>query len=262
MAREAGSNAPQAINPAEKRALSLAVLFIAASLGLIAYATWGLGITVPSCIPESKIFHHGTITKHADKTYEVHFLSKMWGFEPNKVQVPTGSTLDVYVTSKDVIHGFQILNTNVNLMAVPAVITYARVHLAKPGIYAIVCHEYCGTGHQNMSGAIEVSDQFTDISAEGLEAQETGRKILEDKSCLACHSLDGSPGVGPTFKGMWGQTTEFVDGTKRIVDAPYVREKILNPEKNTVKGFAPLMPRIPVGEDEIKQIEDLLEELK
>src|SRR5437588_8915613 len=174
------------INIWEKRAVLLGILFITASIGMIGYATWGLGINVPSCVPQDKLFAHGSIAKKGDRSYEVHFLAKMWGFEPSRVQVPIGSTVDVYVTSKDVTHGFQILGTNVNLMAVPGVVTPAHIHFAKPGIYSIVCHEYCGAAHESMNGTLEVSTEATDISAQGLPSNDAGRKILDEKGCLAC----------------------------------------------------------------------------
>src|SRR5258708_17772147 len=99
----------------ETRVFLLGIVFVAASIGMIGYATWGLGINVPSCVPQDRLFDHGSIARNGDKSYEVHFLAKMWGFEPSRVRVPTGSTVEVYITSKDVTHGFQILGTNVNL---------------------------------------------------------------------------------------------------------------------------------------------------
>lgn len=260
MAREeTGSTKVSAV---EKRVIWVAALFTAASLGLIGYATWGLGINVPTCVPQAKLFERGSIAKHGNKNYEVHFLAEMWTFEPKRVVVPAGSTLDIYVTSKDVTHGFQIQGTNVNVMAIPGVVTNARVHIDKPGIYPVLCHEYCGLAHENMNAILEVSDKATDISAEGLPSRETGRRILEDKGCLACHSLDGSPGVGPTLKGIWGQRVELADGTTRVVDAAFVKEKILQPDKNLVKGFPAVMPRLALTNEEIDQIENYLEDMK
>ncbi|MFN3655184.1 MAG: alpha/beta hydrolase, partial [Candidatus Nitrosotenuis sp.] len=74
----------------------------------------------------------------------LHYLAKMWYFEPAEVEIPAGSVVDIYLTSGDVIHGFQIDNTNVNLMAIPGTVAYARYKFDKPGVYHIVCHEYCG----------------------------------------------------------------------------------------------------------------------
>ena len=250
------------VDRTEKRVIWIAILFIAASLGLIAYATWGLGISVPTCVPASKAFERGSVAKLGEKHYEIHFLAEMWTFEPKRVLVPAGSTLEIYVTSKDVTHGFQIQDTNVNLMAEPGVVTNAQVRITKPGVYPIICHEYCGVAHENMNAVLEVSRGAADISAEGLPSTEAGRKVMEAKGCLACHSLDGSPGVGPSFKGVWGQKVELADGTTRVVDAAFVTEKILHPEQNTVKGFSPVMPKLPLTKEEIDEIENFLEDMK
>jgi cytochrome c oxidase subunit 2 len=246
----------------EKRALVLGTLFVAATVAMIGYANWGLGIGVPSCVPQERLFQHGSIAKQSDKNYQVRFLAKMWGFEPSRVQVPVGSTVEILLTSKDVTHGFQILGTNVNLMAVPGSVTPATVHFEKPGTYSIVCHEYCGAAHESMNGIFEVRADATDISAEGLASDEAGRRVLNDKGCLACHSLDGTSGVGPTFKGMWGQTVQLANGSSRKVDAAFMREMILHPSQNAIKGFEPVMPEVPVSDAEIKLVEHYLEALK
>ncbi len=250
------------IDVAERRAIALAVVFVAATLAMIGYANWGMGITLPSCVPQDKLFQHGSIAKHGDKHYEVQFLAKMWGFEPSRVKVPVGSTVEILLASKDVTHGFQILGTNVNLMAVPGSVTPSHIHFDKPGVYSIVCHEYCGAAHESMNGVFEVSADTTDISAEGLASDDAGRKVLDEKGCLACHSLDGTAGVGPSFKGMWGQTAQLVNGSTRKVDAAFLREMILHPSQNTIKGFDPVMPELPVSNDEIKLIQQYLEALK
>ncbi len=250
------------VNPVEKRVLLGAVIFTGISLALIGYAAFGLGATVPTCLPKGGLFEHGSVAKRGAKHYELHFLAKMWGFEPSRVRVPAGSTLDIYVTSKDVTHGFQINGTNVNLMVVPFVVTNASVHFEKPGIYPVVCHEYCGAAHQKMNAVIEVSDQVDEISAEGLASAEAGKAVADDKGCLACHSLDGSAGVGPTFKGLWGQTVQLADGSSRVVDAGFVKAMILHPAATPVKGFDPVMPEFPMTDQEIDQIEEYLKELK
>jgi cytochrome c oxidase subunit II len=262
MATEPAGNITR-VNRTEKRVLLGATLFVGASLALIAYATWGLGISVPSCVPASKGFDQASIIKHEGKNYEIHCIARMWAFEPTVVRVPTGSTLDVYVVSEDVTHGMQIVGTNANMMVVPGAVANTEVHFRKPGIYTIVCHEYCGTGHQNMSARIEVSDQVTDISAEGIPTPGAGgKKILEEKGCLACHSVDGSPLVGPTFKGAWGQTVELTDGTRHVLNDDFFRELMEDPSKYTVKDFPPVMPKLPLKDEEIKQIEEYLKGLK
>jgi len=250
------------INVFEKRAFLVSVASVAVSLGLIAYSTWGMGINVPTCIPlGSKPFQQASVTKHEDKNYEVHYVARMWAFEPTVLRVPTGSTLDIFAMTKDVTHGLLIAGTNVNLMLVPGAVATSRVHFAKPGIYTIVCHEYCGRNHQNMNARIEVSDQIADYSVEGLPTSE-GMKLLDAKGCLACHSVDGSAGVGPTFKGAWGAPLQLVDGSTRRFDSALFQEKMSHPDTIVVKDYPPVMPVISLTDDEIAQMEEYLEGLQ
>lgn len=258
------------INGIEKRVILTALLVSCLGMGLIAYSTWGMGITIADCVPNSKIFERGSVRKLADKNYEIHFLASMWAFEPSRITVPAGSSLDLFVISKDVTHGFNIVGTNVNMMVEPAVVNEARVHFERPGTYMIVCHEFCGVGHQAMNAVIEVSDSAQDISAEGLPASETqaaatappGKAIMDQKGCLACHSVDGTPSVGPTFKGLWGSKAELTDGTSHSVDESYVEEMIESPGKKVVKGFPPVMPKLPVSDEEMEEIIEYLKALR
>jgi cytochrome c oxidase subunit 2 len=48
--------------------------------------------------------------------------------------------------------------------------------------------------------------------------------------------------VGPTWKGLFGSTREFTDGTSQVADEEYVRNSILNPMSEIVSGYAPVMP--------------------
>jgi len=75
---------------------------------------------------------------------------------------------------------------------------------------------------------------------EGLALQ--GEKVTQKYGCVACHSADGSPKVGPSYKGIYGSQVELADGSKVLVDDGYLRESIEYPQKRLVKGFAGGMP--------------------
>ncbi len=251
-----------AINVLEKRALKGAVGFVLLSLALVAFATWGLGINVANCIPlGTKPYEEASVVKHSGNFYEVHYVTRMWAFEPSVLRVPTGSTLDISAISKDVQHGLEIAGTNLNLMVVPGAIANGRVTFNKPGVYSMVCHEYCGKGHQGMAARIEVVDGLADFAVEGLPSSP-GMKLLDAKGCLACHSTDGTAGVGPTFQNAWGQPVHLTNGTTRTLDADFFSAKVLHPNDTTVDGFAPMMPEIQVTPAELKQMEEYLKELK
>ncbi len=71
-----------------------------------------------------------------------------------------------------------------------------------------------------------------------------GRSLAHRFGCAACHSSDGRPGNGPTWRGLYGKGEILSDGTKMRVDEAYLHESIVDPDANIVKGFAAgLMPK-------------------
>ncbi|HFE66111.1 MAG TPA: cytochrome C oxidase subunit II, partial [Chloroflexi bacterium] len=92
----------------------------------------------------------------APNKYEAYILAQTWTFLPNRITVPVGSTVTFYVTSKDVQHGFNIQQTNVNMMVVPGEVSTLTLTFDEPGEYTFVCNEYCGVGHQTMYGTVVV----------------------------------------------------------------------------------------------------------
>jgi len=128
-------------------------LFIVAILRGVAKYDAG----VPECIPYDESFTEPRIEKLDDNLYQVFALAQMWSFEPNEIFLPVGAEVDIYLTSKDVVHGYHINDVSLNMMAVPGGVNKKTVTFKKPGVYKIVCHEYCGSGHQHMLGEIIVN---------------------------------------------------------------------------------------------------------
>jgi cytochrome c oxidase subunit II len=81
-----------------------------------------------------------------------------------------------------------------------------------------------------------------------------GKSLAQSKGCVACHTVTGAPGVGPTWKGLYGKTETMADGSTALVDEAYLKEFILNPQARVVKGFSPIMPKIPLNDDELAAI--------
>ncbi len=76
----------------------------------------------------------------------------------------------------------------------------------------------------------------------GGEGNAENGKTLAAASCAACHSVDGSTLVGPSWKGLYGRTVELEGGTTVTADDAYIKESILDPNAKIVKGFPPAMP--------------------
>lgn len=72
---------------------------------------------------------------------------------------PVGHTLELAVTSEDVVHGFAIQPLDVTVDALPDEQTAATVELAEPGEYTAICTELCGEGHAEMTAPVRVVTQ-------------------------------------------------------------------------------------------------------
>ena len=70
-----------------------------------------------------------------------------------------------------------------------------------------------------------------------------GQALAQDNGCLGCHSTDGSPLIGPTWKGVYGREETLTDGTTVTLDDEYIRESIVDPNIKIVQNFTHnLMP--------------------
>lgn len=144
------------LDKAEKKVLAITGGLLALFIGTVLFAR-GKYSDAPECLPYDKAYETPKVTQLDDKTYQVYAVAQMWQFQPSEIYIPVGSEVDFYVTSKDVVHGFNIAEKNVNLMAVYGNINKFTVKFDKPGVYPITCHEYCGVGHQNMQAQVIVN---------------------------------------------------------------------------------------------------------
>ncbi|HZH01414.1 MAG TPA: cytochrome c oxidase subunit II [Flavisolibacter sp.] len=145
------------MDKSEKRVLWITGATLALFIFSILYAR-GKYNNIPECLPYDKAYEEPKVVKLDEKTYQVYGVASMWQFQPSEIYIPKGSEVDFFLTSKDVVHGFNIAEKNVNMMAVYGNINKTTVKFDKPGIYYITCHEYCGVGHQNMQAQVIVND--------------------------------------------------------------------------------------------------------
>lgn len=116
--------------------------------------------------------------------YEAYLIAQAvpWQFEGAQpyapLTVPEDAEVTFFVTSADIQHGFKIVGTNVNMMALPGQISKLRAVFDEPGEYNILCNEYCGVGHHTMYGKIVV----TAAAEEGAEDGATEEGATEEEA--------------------------------------------------------------------------------
>lgn len=188
--------------------------------------------------------------------------------QSNELHLPIDKPVQVLLRSKDVLHDFYVPNFRVKMDAVPGIITSLWFTPTKIGRFDIACAEYCGIGHHTMRNSVVVEDKnafqawlnaqrtfaqslAADSTGTGDELVEQGRQLAQNQGCLSCHSIDGSPNVGPTWKDLYGKTETLVDGSTIIVDEDYLKESIINPNATVVQGFSPIMPPYELKDEEL-----------
>ncbi len=91
-----------------------------------------------------------------DGTVTVRAIGQQYSFTPQCITVPADMPITLRVTSADVVHGFLIQGTNVNVMLVPGYVSTIATRFSTPGDHTMPCHEFCGIGHEGMWGRIQV----------------------------------------------------------------------------------------------------------
>ena len=168
----------------------------------------------------------------------------------NELVVPVDKPIKLLMSSQDVIHSFYVPAFRVKRDVLPNRYQIAWFEAHATGEYDLFCTEYCGTSHSEMIGKVRVLPQSEyeawleeqSFGGEGADPAEVGRKLYTAKACMTCHTIDGTPGNGPSFLGVYGHEVEFADGSSMTADENYIRESILNPRTKIVAGFQPIMP--------------------
>ena len=182
-----------------------------------------------------------------------------WSFEyengklSSDLVLPVDKPVVLDLKSVDVLHSLYIPAFRVKEDVVPGSDKEMWFVPQKEGTYDLFCTEYCGLRHAYMDAQVKVKPQeeFEKWLEQGAVASDTaggaqnmdaraGQNILQATGCIACHSLDGTERVGPSFKGLW-QKKEVVitDGQEREItaDSAYIHRSIYKPDADIVKGY-------------------------
>jgi len=86
---------------------------------------------------------------------DAYMLAFRFGWTPELV-LQEDTKYTIWISSADVLHGFSIVEQNLNLQIAPKHGFGATITPDEPGRYRIICNEYCGLDHQNMTSFLTV----------------------------------------------------------------------------------------------------------
>jgi cytochrome c oxidase subunit 2 len=210
---------------------------------------------------------------------EVYVTAKQWMWKfsypsgaasAGVLYVPVGRPVRLVMTSRDVIHSFFVPAFRMKRDVLPGRYTSTWFQAEHIGRYQILCAEFCGAGHSRMWGEVVVlppdeystwlADQVpvrpgprTEGASNLILAEPVPRKTLNSLAdyglkvaalhgCMRCHTVDGTPHIGPTWLGLYGSEVPLDDGRTVTADAAYLTESMMDPMAQIVRGFKPVMP--------------------
>jgi len=164
--------APEHGDPGERiehtwAGVSVAIIVVLVVIATVAGAWHG-------AMPQSRVETVNPLTLHIDGEFiesnlgsavepdgsvTVRAIGQEYSFTPACILAPTDTPITLRMTSSDVVHGFLISGTNVNLMLVPGYVSSLRTRFDAPGERLMPCHEFCGIGHEGMWARVKVIDK-------------------------------------------------------------------------------------------------------
>lgn len=199
----------------ERRWLALSGLLSLTFVILIAYnlATEGTHIAqrtakaAPEQILAQDLFQDPGVRQLAPGKIQLTTIAQAFVFQPANVRVPAGAEIEFVLAARDVIHGYQVENTNVNVELIPGEVARLTYTFDEPGVYRVTCNEYCGIGHHSMLGTITVQppSQWNAEQAVG----PVGGEAVYAQNCASCHQSDGG-GIRGTFPPVRGHASDLV----------------------------------------------------
>jgi cytochrome c oxidase subunit II len=197
----------------------------------------------------------------SENALEIRVRGKRWGWsfqypngsgEDQQLTLPVNRPVRLVMSSADVLHSFFIPAMRLKRDTVPGMYSQLAFTPTVKGEAQVFCAEYCGAGekagsggHYAMLAKINVVSQEEydkhldelDKLPKGLNEAEWGKQIVTKAGCYTCHSVDGSKGTGPSYKGLFGRQEAMLDGKSYTADENYIKESILKPQAKIVAGY-------------------------
>ena len=191
----------------------------------------------------------------------------MWKFqhpggqaEINDLHVPTGEPIVINMISQDVIHALYVPALRLQMETLPGRYTTLWFKADRPGVYRILCSEFCGTDHSVMGGLLTIMTPadyaaWLTHAGSGDSLASAGKKLFSAYGCSGCHG-GGSTVRAPSLVGLFGSQVPLESGGMVTADDTFVRDEILNPDNHKIAGYKQVMPiyKGQIQEDEVVRL--------
>ena len=184
----------------------------------------------PADLNRLEMFQSPGVMQTGPGQFRVSVVGQAFSFAPALVELPVGAEVTFFASSRDVLHGYHVQNTSINVELIPGEVATWTYTFDRPGEYRVACNEYCGISHQNMLGTIRVlpESEFAALR-EQLAAPPVGEaegpsvalgEQVYAANCVACQQANGAglPAVFPPLSGHAADIHELEGGPEYLVE--------------------------------------------
>jgi len=94
----------------------------------------------------------------APKDNVIKLTAKKFDYSPSEITVKKGEPVVIEISSQDVRHGFTLPDFGIRTDIQPGSVKRISFTPDKAGRFAFACDVFCGVGHEDMSGALIVTE--------------------------------------------------------------------------------------------------------
>ena len=87
----------------------------------------------------------------------IDITARRFNYSPNQIELKVGEPVVLRFTALDFTHGFNLPEFNIRADLIEGKQTSVALTPAKPGRFAFLCDNFCGTGHEQMEGVLIVT---------------------------------------------------------------------------------------------------------
>ena len=88
----------------------------------------------------------------------IKIVAKKFDYTPNVIKLKKGVPVVLEFTTLDVVMGFKVPDLGVRADIIPGKVSRVRLVPDKVGTFPLLCDIFCGSGHEDMTGTIIVTE--------------------------------------------------------------------------------------------------------
>ncbi len=119
---------------------------------------WLKTAATAACVVGGPLYLLSTASRAQEPVLRIEMIAGKFAFVPGELRVKKGQRITVVLSSPDFVHGFSVPDFNVRADGIPGKTVEITFVADKVGRFHFLCDNFCGEGHDRMSGFLIVTE--------------------------------------------------------------------------------------------------------